>query len=246
MEPLLTWLAAPLSGAAAHAVPPAVAWHGRGMVLAWALLVPLAVLLARFFKVTPRQRWPEVLDNPFWWHRHRLLNYGAAALTLAAASLTIGRHGHAGAARALHGVLGWAVLAALAVQIASAHLRGSKGGPTAPRLGPDGTVIDLHGDHYAMTPRRYRFERLHKGLGHATLGLALAAMASGLATADAPRWMVLGLASGVLLYAVVFVRCQRAGRCLDTYQAIWGPDPSHPGNRLPVVGWGVRRVAPPR
>jgi hypothetical protein len=38
-----------------------------------------------------------------------------------------------------------------------------------------------------------------------------------------------------------FARWQRAGRCIDTYQAIWGPDPAHPGNRRPPVGWGVRR-----
>ena len=36
-------------------------------------------------------------------------------------------------------------------------------------------------------------------------------------------------------------RLQRQGRCIDTYQAIWGPDPRHPGNRLKPVGWGVRR-----
>ena len=32
----------------------------------WAVLLPLGALLARYFKVMPGQRWPDVLDNPRW------------------------------------------------------------------------------------------------------------------------------------------------------------------------------------
>ena len=61
MTPLLQWLSQPISGAPVHAIAPEFAWHGRLMVLAWSLAVPTAVLLARFFKVTPGQRWPQTV-----------------------------------------------------------------------------------------------------------------------------------------------------------------------------------------
>ncbi len=50
----------------------------------------------------------------------------------------------------------------------------------------------------------------------------------------------------------VFVVLQRAGRCIDTYQAIWGLDPSLPGNRRRPIGLGIVRLraqlagAPPK
>lgn len=63
----------------------------------------------------------------------------------------------------------------------------------------------------------------------------------GLTVADAPRWMVLMLVTWWMGLAVAFVRWQRQGRCIDTYQAIWGPDPLHPGNDRAPIGWGVSR-----
>jgi hypothetical protein len=41
---------------------------------------------------------------------------------------------------------------------------------------------------------------------------------------------------------VCAVRLERAGRCIDTYQAIWGPDLKHPGNQRLHVGWGMLRL----
>lgn len=244
-EELLTWLAEPLSGAANHVVPPNVSWHGRLMVLSWGLAVPVAALLARFFKVTPRQDWPRVLDNRFWWHGHRGLNIAAVALTAVAAVLVVRSAAMGeGTARQLHAMCGWAVIALATVQVVSALLRGTKGGPTAPRRVVPGQAPDLHGDHYAMTPRRIWFERVHKVAGWAAMLAALAALGSGLWAVDALRWMVGGLAllwTGLIL---AFLRWQRDGRCLDTYQAIWGPGLEHPGQARPPVGWGVRRLAP--
>ena len=71
--------------------------------------------------------------------------------------------------------------------------------------------------------------------------LAVGVIALGLVLSDAPRWMALALALWWLLLAWAFVGLQRAGRCIDTYQAIWGPGPQHPGNHLRPTGWGVRR-----
>jgi hypothetical protein len=82
-----------------------------------------------------------------------------------------------------------------------------------------------------MTPRRVMFERIHKSVGHGSLVLAAAAILTGLHAANAPRWMwlaILGWWAALLFAALVLER--RGGR-VTTYQAIWGPDPRHPGNR---------------
>lgn len=241
-QELLHWLLLPISGAVDHVVAPHVSWHGRLMVLAWGVAVPVAVLLARFFKVTPHQRWPDELDNKFWWHSHRFLNYGAVALTTIAAALIMGHDDYRGPSRAVHAWAGWTVLTLAVVQVVSAHLRGTKGGPTAPRLSSNGAILDLHGDHYDMTPHRYRFEWIHKTAGMAAVLMALATLLTGLWAADAQRWIWAGLLAFWFCLLAAAVRWQRQGRCLDTYQAIWGPGLEHPGNSMKVVGFGIRRV----
>ncbi|MEN9417915.1 MAG: hypothetical protein RI988_1535 [Pseudomonadota bacterium] len=243
----LAWWLAPLSGAATHAIAPWAAWHARAMVLGWGVLVPLAALLARYFKVMPGQDWPRELDNPAWWHAHRWLAGVALVAMAAGAVLATGRPGGGGTsglaagtsatgpagAAAVHAWLGWALLAAAAAQLALGLCRGSKGGPTD---------TQLHGDHYDMTPRRVRFERLHKSIGWLACLGAVPCTVLGLVIADAPRWMLGVLGLWWLALAGAFVALQRVGRCLDTYQAIWGPDPALPGNQRRPVGWGVRRA----
>lgn len=228
----MEWLSTPLSGSADHLIASWAFWHARCMVLAWGVLLPLGALTARFFKVLPAQDWPRRLDHPAWWHAHRALQWsGVAFMALGLWQVW----GHASGVSPLarwHAALGWAVCALGAVQIAGGLMRGSKGGPTAARM---------RGDHYDMTPWRCHFERTHKTLGWLAVLMAVAVMVIGLALADAPRWMALTLALWWLALAVAFTRLQRAGRCIDTYQAIWGPDPQHPGNRLRPIGWGVRR-----
>ena len=44
-----------------------------------------------------------------------------------------------------------------------------------------------------------------------------------------------------LLMASAFVVLQRQGRCIDTYQAIWGPGSGTAASRKRPVGWGIRR-----
>lgn len=240
---LLDWLQTPLSGASMHHVEPWLAWHGRAMVLAWAVCVPLGALGARFFKVTRRQDWPRELDNPAWWHAHRLLQGAAVAAMAAGAVLAWGRpDGGAGAAAgaaaagaypgigavgsslwgSLHGALGLALLVAAALQLGGGLARGTKGGPTEPVL---------RGDHFDMTPRRVRFERVHKAVGWLAVAGSVPCIVLGLVVADAPRWMLLALALWWGVLAACFVQWQRSGRCVGTYQAIWGPDPTLPGNR---------------
>jgi gluconolactonase len=218
------------------------AWHGRLMVMAWGVLAPLAVLLARYCKVMPAQKWPAELDNPFWWHGHRWLNYLAVVLTLLAVFLVHGALRHPDPWRELHALAGWSMLSLALLQVLGAHLRGSKGGPTAPRLDAGGQVLDLHGDHFDMTLRRRCFEYAHKSLGHLCWMLAWATLLLGLNLAHAPYWMALVLLLWWCALLASAWQLQRQGRCLDTYQAIWGNAPELPGNQRPPIGWGVRRL----
>ena len=229
---MVEWLFTPLSGALTHEIAPWAYWHARCMVAGWGVLLPLGVLLARFYKVTPQQDWPRVLDHKFWWHGHRALQWTGVTLVTVGLVLVWQQGDAATTIARWHAWGGWAVVAAAWLQIAGGFARGSKGGPT------DG---QMRGDHYDMTPWRLSFERVHKGLGWLALLASVAIIALGLVAADAPRWMALLLGLWWSALAVAFVRLQRQGRCIDTYQAIWGPDARHPGNQRQPIGWGVRR-----
>lgn len=243
LQDIMLWLLTPLSGAIDHAIAPELAWHGRLMVGAWGMAAPLAILFARYYKITLHQNWPTELDNRFWWHAHRALNYSALVVSSVAALLLWGHDGQPGVVRDMHVWMGWSLITLGWLQGLGGHLRGTKGGPTEPRRNADGSVRDLHGDHYDMSARRIRFEWLHKTFGYLALLLAMITMAMGLWIADAPRWMVLGLASWWLALLMWAAHLQAAGRCVDTYQAIWGVDPSLPGLAVPPVGRGIRRLS---
>ena len=226
------WLMTPLSGAPTHLVEPLVYWHARLMVLGWGILLPAGALVARYFKVLPTQNWPKNLDNKWWWHAHRLLQWSGIGLaTVGLYALWHQEPGRTDLAR-WHGWAGWALLSLGWMQILSGWLRGSKGGPTSEQL---------RGDHYDMTTRRVWFERLHKGLGWLCVLSAILVITTGMQLVDVPRWMPVVLAIWWLGLAALAWRWQTKGRCVDTYQAIWGPAPDLPGNRRPPIGWGIRR-----
>lgn len=225
------WLWQPLSGASEHHLTRLAAWHGRLMVMAWGLLFPVGILIARYAKVTPRQRWPEELDNKFWWHLHlSLQSLGSLLMLLAIGLIVVVAQGPSSLAR-WHAVGGWSLVAGVVIQVVGGRLRGSKGGPGIP------------GDHYLMTRRRLVFEYVHKTLGWLTLVLSVPVVLAGLAVADAPHWMFLVLILWWIVLIVLVITLQRRRGCLDTYQAIWGPADCHPGNRLRPIGWGVSRHA---
>ncbi len=216
------WLISPIDPDRAHAVGSAVAWHARAMVLGWGILAPLAILIARFFKIMPGQDWPRELDNQVWWRSHwmgQTVVFGISILGLAFV-LPIDT-----VDLSLHRILGYVVLIGLVIQTGLGLLRGSKGGPTA--LAPDGSP---RGHHYDMTPWRRRFEVLHKSLGYALLFTAIAAILAGLWDANGPRWMWITLTFWWTALTALFIIFQNRGMAVDTYQAIWGDDPRHPGN----------------
>ena len=232
---MVDWLLAPIDVSRGHDVGALVAWHGRLMVLAWAVLLPLGILMARFFKVMPGQDWPNHLDNKTWWHTHLTTQYLGGALMIVGLWLIVWQPAEDSSVD-LHGVFGWAVTVLAGLQFLSGWFRGTKGGPTDPR--PDGS---LRGDHYDMSPRRRLFELLHKSCGYVALLVACGATLTGLWSANGPRWMWIAILIWWGLLIIVFIRLQKQGRAFDTYQAIWGPDPHHPGNRVTPGGLGAHR-----
>jgi hypothetical protein len=227
---MIDWLLSPLSGAATHHIAPWTSWHARAMVLSWAVLLPLGVFAARFFKTT--RRWPHQLDSKPWWLAHRSLQYSGIALMSVGVALAWSQGAAATDIARLHAWAGWAVCTLGWLQVAGGLARGSKGGPTD---------AQMRGDHYDMTPWRRAFERTHKSLGWLALLGSVVVITLGLSIVDAPRWMLLSLALWWLTLTTAFAVLQTRGRCIDTYQAIWGPSRAHPGNRMPPIGWGVRR-----
>ncbi len=225
----MDWLFSPIDASRAHDVGAAVSWHARLMVLAWGGLAPLAVLIARFFKVMPGQDWPREVDNQVWWRTHWMGQSVVLALTVIGVSLVLPLNW---SMAGMHIWLGLTLVGLLVLQVLLGIFRGSKGGPTAP---------ELRGHHYDMTHWRLMFEALHKVFGYAALALGVFAILSGLWNANAPVWMWLVLGVWWILMIAVFTALQQRGMAIDTYQAIWGTDPTHPGNKLPHPGWGVRR-----
>ena len=226
------WLLLPLSGATEHHIAGRTAWHARLMVLGWGFLLPLGALAARFFKILPGQDWPQQLDNKAWWHAHRGFQWAGVLAMTAGLTLAYGLSRGLSPSARIHAWLGWGLCVAGWLQVLGGLCRGTKGGPTDRQV---------RGDHYDMTPWRVGFERLHKALGWSAIVVAALTIALGLIVADAPRWMAVLLGGWWLTLMAAFAGLQWQGRCIDTYQAIWGPAGSHPGNLRPVVGWGVRR-----
>jgi len=59
--------------------------------------------------------------------------------------------------------------------------------------------------------------------------------------ADAPRWMLVIIGIWWQILLVIFVILQRKGRCIDTYQAIWGDKVNNPGSKLIPIGFGIKK-----
>jgi hypothetical protein len=227
--PMFDWVIANLSLSLSanpeHHIAPWASWHARLMVLSWGIVLPVGVLIARFYKITPSQDWPKVLDNKFWWYSHRTLQYLGISLMSIGVWFAWGQGGLSSAGAYAHSIIGWVLLVAGWLQVLSSMVRGT-----------------TDGDHYHMTSKRLAFERFHKLIGWCAIALSIIGIILGLFLVDAPRWMLLVMAIWWLSLGVLFARLQQQGRCVDTYQAIWGPDLIHPGNRVKPTGWGVRRV----
>ena len=238
------WLTDPLRGDSFMELAEPIRLHGLLMALAVGVLMPLAVLLARYSKILPGQDWPRELNRRFWWFSHLALTYCATVAVAAAMVLVVmalpedadhAAHGHAW--------IGWLSVAMLLALLVNGWQRGSTGGPGKPAPGTLGPLHGVAGDHYDMTARRRWFERTHKLLGYLLLAVFFVAVLSGLWHASAPRWTLVLLAAWWVALLLLAWRWERQGRCIDGYQAIWGPSMAHPGNRIPELGWGSRRYS---
>jgi len=229
------WLLAPLDATRAHDVGWHLSWHARVMVLGWGVLVPFGILVARYFKTVPNQNWPKSLDHHLWWNTHRFCQYSACMLMAVGLWLILNAPPSTAIAGP-HWYFGWASLALAVVQVTGGVLRGTKGGPTS--RAKDGS---LRGDHFDMTRRRIVFEFVHQGAGYSALIVSCLALLSGLWQANAPNWMCVSLAVWWSMLVSASVILQRKKLALDTYQAIWGPDPDLPGNKRKPIGFGITR-----
>lgn len=211
------------------------------MVLGWSFLVPIGIISARYFKILPRQKWPDQIDSQFWWYTHLVLQYSAGILMVIGVWLIWDVSGQKqGVTVFLHHLAGWTTVGLCGVQYLAGWLRGSKGGPS--EVARKGTI---RGDHFDMTPRRRAFEYLHKSVGYVCLSIALLAVFTGLWITNAPNWMWLSLVLWWVFVIVFFVRLQSRWGAVETYEAIWGPDPDLPGNRHEPIGWGIRKRGVP-
>jgi len=110
----MDWLLASIDPSRGHEIGVALSWHARLMTLGWGVLAPLAVVIARFFKIWPGQDWPRELDSPVWWRSHWIGHSLVVCLTLAALMLVLPVER---AKMGWHNWLGFAVLACMAVQV---------------------------------------------------------------------------------------------------------------------------------
>lgn len=197
-------------------------WHGAAMALAWLVLLPAGALVARFFKVRPRQAYPYHLDDQVWWNLHRAVQVAGAALVALAAWW---------AWDALDGEIVWPLahvqfgvvaISLLLVQLLSPFFRGTKGGPTDHRADPYDPAT-WRGDHFDMTVRRRVFEFLHKKMGYIAMAVAACAAWTGIELAGLEDWWKAGIVASALLFAGLFLWFTFKGRRVDTWQAIWGP-----------------------
>ena len=222
---LWEWLLQPIDSTRMHDVGFQVAWHGRFMTFAWAILVPLGVVVARYYKITAKQDWPNVVDNRFWWRCHLIFQISASVLTIVALILMWQLRDFKWTG-SYHFLLGWLIAALAAAQLIGGFLRGSRGGPED--LASKGS---LRGDHYDMTRRRLVFEVFHKTVGYCVLIVAQIAVLTGMWNANAPHWMWIVLSVWWCLLTIAVLWLKDHSRRPGTYQALWGPDPIHPGNQ---------------
>ncbi len=235
---MLEWLFAPIDPERIHQVDFFISWHGRFMAMAWGALIPIGIIVARFFKVLPSQNWPQQLDNQVWWHTHRASQY-TAAVAMALATILILYRSATLIDTSFHTRIGWVVLALALIQILSGIFRGTKGGPTDPD-----TDKSLTGDHFDMTRRRIIFEYYHKVMGYLLLSMAIYCILTGMWIANAPNWMWLTLIAWWIALLGISLYLQFRGACFDTYKAIWGSAENLTGNQRKPIGIGINEYKP--
>lgn len=239
----LGWLQVPWHDGPPDAINEADFWHGLLMMLGGGVLVPVAVLAARYWKIMPGQDWPRVINHKAWQIVHLL--GGTTALLCMVGGVTLVFHGMSLSEHLdhPHAWAGWGVMVMLLLLVLNTALKGSTGGPGKRKAR---TLVHLHdvpGDHYDMTLRRRVFEWGHRVLGWGLLFALIATILTGYWHVNVGRGLVLVSALWWVLLGWLALRWEREGRAVDGYQARWGPSMGHPGNRIPLLAGGHRRYS---
>ncbi|MDO4904687.1 MAG: hypothetical protein Q4A16_03920 [Lautropia sp.] len=238
---IMGWLQQPIRTGYTDPLNEVDCWHGMLMGAGGGVMIPVAVLAARYWKIVPGQDWPRVLNHMAWQRIHAVCGYGAILFLLVGAYLAfqgMSLHVHL---RHTHSWAGWSVVLLLVPFIINIVLRGSIGGPGHRKPGQLVHLHDVPGDHYDMTFKRRFFERVHRWLGFGLVVALCFTILTGFWHINVPRWLLLCTGLWWVLLLVMAWRWERQGRAVDGYQARWGPSMAHPGNRIPLLSWGLRR-----
>lgn len=111
------------------------------------------------------------------------------------------------------------------LQVISAWLRGSTGGPMDKGAEPSDPTT-WQGDHFDMTLRRRLFETWDKHLGYLALIVALPTVWFGLRAIGAPSWLEALPWTAALALILLFILFTCQDRHIDTYEAIWSSNMS--------------------
>lgn len=206
-------------------------YHAWLMFTCWFILVPFGVMGIRYCKNRP-QPWGlprgfSKFDRIFiWWGMHIWTLYTAITLSLGGLAVALIASGKFSGS--LHAWLGGATIFFGTMQIIVAWQRGTHGGHNHSTTDPSDPST-WRGDHFDMTTRRRWFEAYHKPGGYFALFLALGAVVSGLSQ----YWMPgIAMLFGIILLGVfaLVVVLEGKGERHDTYEAVFGNHPDHPGN----------------
>jgi Eukaryotic cytochrome b561 len=168
--------------------------HGWLMLIACGVMMPLGVIIARYYKVIK----PTDLDNKFWWHSHLFLQITSIILSYYAFFLVFrGGFDH------LHGQLGGVSIILITLQLLSGLFRGSRE------------------THFNMTLYRRVFEAFHKTTGWLLLILLPYNLASGLIIIGEYRIIYI-LFSWYFVLILWCIYCIKTKKHVPTHQAIWG------------------------
>ncbi|MCA8869228.1 MAG: hypothetical protein KDA67_11305 [Rhodobacteraceae bacterium] len=206
--------------------------HAWLMFICWFVLVPFGVMSIRYLKTRPvplgLPRGVGKFDPLFiWWVMHIWTLYTAIGLSLLGAAIALVVSG--GFSGSVHSFFGIATVLFGTLQIVAAWNRGSHGGHNHLSSDPDDPST-WRGDHFDMTPKRRLFEAYHKPGGYFSVFLAIGAVASGLVQ----FWMpAIAITLGLIFIGgfVLIVFSEFRGYRYDTYRAVFGSHPDHPGNK---------------
>lgn len=209
-------------------------YHAWLMFFCWFVLVPFGVMSIRYLKNKPMPqglpRGVGKFDRLFvWWVMHIWTLYAAITLSLLGVAVALITTG--GFSGSLHSWFGALTIIFGTLQIVIAWQRGTHGGHNHLSSDPKDPTT-WRGDHFDMTPRRRWFEAYHKPGGYFALFLATGAVTTGVMQFWMPVIAVLLPLFFVGMFVLVVVLEGRGYRH-DTYEAVFGSDPSLPGNKRP-------------